>query len=254
MEISLIIPTFVAGLLTFLAPCTLPLVPGFLAFISGVSPAELEKGDVFDTAHRRVLLNGVLYVLGFSVVFILLGSLFGLGASFLIEYQILMQRLGGIIVILFGLYMLGVLNMQLFTFLDTEKKIHASHLIHPGKPFSSFLFGSTFALGWSPCIGPILGSVLLLASTSATVVQGAFLLAIFSFGLGLPFIIMAATIGHAMKALKQLQTYLGVISKIAGVFLLILGMMLLTDTLYVWNGLFDGLFTTVGYENFIDFL
>src|SRR3989344_7045516 len=177
MDFSLIIPAFIAGILTFLAPCTLPLVPGYLGFISGVSANDLRDPTKAKVARRKIFLNGVLYVIGFSLIFIILGSLFGLGGAALIKYRLWLSRIGGIFVIFFGLFMTGVLKLPL---LNIEKHFGNIKALKPGNPASSLIFGAAFALGWTPCIGPILGSILTLAAASATVGQGAFLLAVFS--------------------------------------------------------------------------
>ncbi len=194
MHVGLVIAAFVAGLFTFLAPCTLPLVPAYLAFISGVSLKDLADDNKARAARRKILANSLLYVLGFSVVFIFFGILFGVGGESLRQYRPMLQRIGGILVIFFGLYMMKVFRLPGFQFLDSERRFPAARIIKPGNPLSSFLFGSVFALGWTPCIGPILGSILTLAAASATVVQGGLLLAVFSLGLGVPFIAIAAGI------------------------------------------------------------
>src|SRR3989344_66943 len=131
MDFSLIIPAFIAGILTFLAPCTLPLVPGYLGFISGVSAQDLQDPLKLKSARKKIFLNGLLFVIGFSFIFILLGSLFGLGGSVLVQYRILFLRIGGIFVILFGLFMIGVLRLP---FLNVEKNIRAIMALKPGNP------------------------------------------------------------------------------------------------------------------------
>ena len=203
---TLIIPTFIAGLITFLAPCTLPLVPGYLGFISGVSLKDLRDPEKAKKARLKIFINGLLYVIGFSAVFIVLGSLFGLGGQALAKYRVLFAQIGGVFVIFFGLFMLGVLHkVPGLGFLSGEKQFKAARHLQPGNPVSSLIFGATFAFGWTPCVGPILGSVLLLASASATVGQGAFLLFVFSLGLAVPFLLIALGVG---RATKYIQAYL----------------------------------------------
>ncbi len=222
MDLPFIISAFVAGLLTFLAPCTLPLVPAYLGFISGVSPEEAQKKDV----RKKIFLNGIFFVLGFSVIFIAFGALAGLVGQALVPYRIWLTRIGGVLVIGFGLFMLGVLNVP---FLHQEKRMKMPSYLQVGKPTSSFTVGSTFALGWTPCVGPILGSILLLASTSTTVVQGTLLLAIFSTGLAVPFLLVAAAFGSAAAYIKKFSKILKYISVVGGVFLILLGILLLTN-------------------------
>lgn len=252
---TLIIPSFIAGFLTFVAPCTLPLVPGYLGFISGVSLEDLKDPQKSKKARLRIFLNGLFYVIGFSIIFILLGSLFGLAGSILAKYRILLSRVGGVFVIFFGLYMiLGVFKLPIFNFLSREKQFRVGRFIKPGTPSSSLIFGSAFAFGWTPCVGPILGSVLLLASASATVLQGAFLLAVFSMGLAIPFLLIALGIGSAAKYLNKISRYLGFVSVIGGVFLIFLGVLLVTNQFALWLAYAFQLFNFIDYEILLDYL
>lgn len=251
MDFSLIIPAFIAGILTFLAPCTLPLVPGYLGFISGVSTNDLQDPTKAKIARRKIFLNGVLYVIGFSLIFIALGSLFGLGGAALVKYRLWFSRIGGIFVIFFGLFMIGILKLP---FLNVEKHIVSVKALKPGNPTSSLIFGAAFAFGWTPCVGPILGSILTLAASSATIGQGAFLLAVFSLGLAVPFLIIAASIGSASAYLAKINKYLNVISVIGGVFLVFLGVLLLTNKLGVWIAYFYQWFDFINYESLLDYL
>lgn len=251
MEFSLIIPAFIAGILTFLAPCTLPLVPGYLGFISGVSANDLQDQNKHKTTRRKIFLNGVFYVIGFSLVFIILGSIFGLGGAALIKHRLWLSRIGGIFVIFFGLFMTGILKLP---FLNFEKHVSGVRAIKPGNPVSSLIFGATFAFGWTPCVGPILGSILALAASSATIGQGAFLLAIFSLGLAVPFLIIAASIGSASAYIVKLSRYLPAISFIGGIFLIFLGTLLLTNNLGIWVAYFYSIFNFINYDSLLDYL
>lgn len=244
-ETSLIIPAFIAGILTFLAPCTLPLVPGYLGFISGVSLEDLKDPGKARVARLKIFYNGLLYVIGFSLVFIVLGSLFGLGGAALVKYRIWLSRIGGLFVIFFGLYMLGILKLPTF---------RLAPQITPGRPFSSFLFGATFAFGWTPCVGPILGSVLLLASTQATVGTGAFLLFVFSLGLAIPFLLIALGIGKAAGYLGKLARTLRIVEIIGGLFLIFLGALLVTDKFALWLGYAYRIFDFIDYDKLLDYL
>jgi len=259
MEIApLIIPSFIAGILTFLAPCTLPLVPGYLAFISGVSAKDLAIPERAAGARKRIFINGVMYVIGFSVVFILLGSLFGLAGSFLAQYRIWLSRIGGIFVIFFGLYLMHAFSWpgfkKVFGFINKEHRFNLINKLTPGRPSSSFIFGATFAFGWTPCIGPILGTILFLASSSGTVFGGSFLLLVFSAGLAIPFLAIALGLGHATKYIKKISKYLNIISIIGGAFLVYLGYLLLTDNLIVFIGKFYQYFSFINYESILDYL
>ena len=239
---AFIIPAFIAGILTFLAPCTLPLVPAYLSFISGNSKTRL-----------KIFLNGVFYMLGFSAVFIVLGSLFGLGGAALLEYRFLLTRVGGIFVILFGIFLLAP-TLPIFHFLLPERQIAGLNKLKPGSPLSSFIFGSTFAFGWSPCIGPILGTVLTLAASSATVGKGALLLSVFSLGLALPFLATALAVGFATTQFAKFSKYLSVVSVVGGIFLILLGIMMLFDAFELWTSFFYRFFNFINYDALLDYL
>lgn len=251
MDLSLIIPAFFAGVITFLAPCTLPLVPGYLGFISGVSSPDLQDPEKAKKAKGKIFLNGIFYVVGFSAVFILLGSLLGLGGQALGQYRIWLSRIGGVFVIIFGLYMLGVLRLS---FLSTGRNFSASKMVRPGNPLSSFVFGAAFAFGWTPCVGPVLGTILTLAASSATLGQGAFLLGVFSFGLAVPFLLIALSIERASRRLTKIYKYLKTISIVGGIFLIFLGILLLTDMFSLWLTYAYKLFDFIYYESLLDYL
>ena len=259
MDFSLIIPSFIAGILTFLAPCTLPLVPGYLGFISGVSAKELGGGSPTRTARKKIFVNGILYVIGFTAVFMFLGTIFGLIGTALIDFRIWLTRIGGIFVIFFGLYLMHVFNLPIFqsSILNSSRTGGLRRLLNqltPGKPSSSFLFGASFALGWTPCVGPVLGTVLILASTSGTIGTGAFLLFIFSLGLALPFLLVALLYGHAAERIQKISKYLAVVEFVGGAFLLFIGILLLTDRLGLWVSFFYNLLRGINYERLLDYL
>jgi cytochrome c-type biogenesis protein len=228
MDFSLVIPSFIAGIITFLAPCTLPLVPGYLAFISGSSLEDLNDPAKATAVKRKIFLNGIFFVLGFSALFIAFGAALGLIGSGFVVYRIWLTRIGGVLVILFGLFMVGILKLPA---LNHEKSFKLPSFLTIGKKSSSFLMGSAFAVGWSPCVGPILGAILVLASTTATVGQGAFLLAVFSAGLAIPFLLVALGIGHASQRINTISKYLKWVSIIGGIFLIALGILLVTNNM-----------------------
>jgi len=248
---ALIIPALIAGVLTFLAPCTLPMVPGYLGFISGVSLSDLNDPARVAAARFRVFLNGLFFVVGFSLVFIIFGSFAGFAGAALVPYRLWLGRVGGIFIIIFGLFMLRVVPLP---FLAKETRMKTPLLFQRGRPLNAFLLGAAFGFGWTPCIGPILASILLLASTTSTVMQGAFLLTVFSLGLALPFLLIAVGIGHASTAIKKITPLLNVISVIGGIFLILLGVTLLTDKFSFWLSYAYSLFDFIQYGRLLDYL
>jgi len=203
----------------FLAPCTLPIVPGYLGFIGGGATAT----------RGKIVRNAVAFVLGFSIVFILLG-LFAVSIGHLLGvWRLYVPQVAGAIIILFGLTMLGLR----IPYISGERHMRLPSFLTVGRVESSLLIGAVFALGWSPCIGPILGTVLLTASVSATAGQGALLLAIFSLGMGLPFLLCAVLLDQAEPAFARLGRISSSLSKLAALFLILVGLLMLTNTMGV---------------------
>ena len=230
---ELVIPSFVAGVLTFLAPCTLPLVPGFVSYLGGSGGGR-----------RGKLINTLWYVLGFTLVFVLLGMVFGTVGGYVNQYRQVLTKVGGVIIILFGLTMMGVR-------LPVMEREWAAFAGLRRANASAFLLGIIFALGWSPCVGPILGTVLLLAANTATAATGAGLLFVYSLGLALPFMVMAAVVGHGVKIAGH---WLAVLEKVGGVLLVAMGVMILTGSSVVWAaGVYKNL-NILRYENLLNYL
>ena len=252
MDTSLIGPVFLAGLLTFLAPCTLPLVPGYLGFISGVTIGDIKKGSLAAPLRKKILINAILYVIGFGAVFVLLGTAFGAGGAIFGEYRLILSRIGGVLIILFGLFMLDLPFFRSWQFLQRDTRFHTA--LKPGKPMSSFFFGATFAFGWRPCVGPILGTVLVLAANGTTALQGAFLLSIFSLGLAVPFLLIALGIGHALTYIQKMTKYLRVVSIIGGLFLMFLGVLLIFNQIGVWTATFYEFFDVFQYPTLLRYM
>lgn len=260
MHFELIIPAFIAGFLTFLAPCTLPLVPGYLAFISGVSSKELKDPESLKHVRKKIFINALLYVIGFSIVVILMGTVFSLGGALLSDFRNILTKIAGLFVIIFGLILMGIFrmkffrNIKLFQGASAGNKLPIFKNLTPGKPTSSFLFGFSFALGWTPCIGPILGSILLIASTSGTVLSGALLLAVFSLGLAIPFLAIALGIGSASKIINKITKHLNKIEFIGGIFIIFLGVLMLTGKFAIWTSYFYTLFEFINYDALLLYL
>lgn len=223
--LALIVSSFIAGIFTFFAPCTLPLVPAFLGVISGVGQEQLTDASKIQGFRKRIFVNALFYVLGFSLIFILFGVAFSFLGQVLI-FRLWLQRIGGVFIILFGLVLLGWLRLP---FLGGEHQIRVPGMFEKSGKANSFGIGALFALGWSPCIGPLLGSILLLASGSGTVLQGTLLLVLFSIGLGIPFLLTALLIGRAFSAFGRWQKGLKIINGVGGAFLIALGVLLVSD-------------------------
>jgi len=241
IEISLAftISAFIAGVLMFLAPCTLPLVPAYLSFISGVKREELNSEELKTKTRNKILLNGLFFVLGFTFIFILFGILAGAIGSQIGQFRGLLSQIGGVFIIIFGLMMLNVIK---FIPLQKEYKLALPRIIKPGNPVSSFLIGNIFALGWTPCVGPVLATVILLATDSGTLVSGGFMLGIFSLGLALPFMLTAFLYSKAETKISKYSYLSKSVNIIGGVFLIIIGWLLLTENF--------GLTVVYGYKLF----
>jgi cytochrome c-type biogenesis protein len=251
MDGVLIIAAFIAGMLTFLAPCTFPLVPGYLGFISGVSVQELQDPKRTKFAQRKIFLNGFFFVFGFSLVFVVLGTAAGFLSQLLSPYRAMLGRVGGALIILLGLSMLDASTIP---FLSKEVHVRLPSFLRKGKWASSCLLGASFGFGWTPCVGPILGSILTLAAVSATAPTGAFLLLVFSLGLAIPFLFVAACASMAMTWMSRVGTYLKVISIASGILLVFLGVLFLFGKTSVLVALFYRLFRFINYTNLLNYL
>ncbi len=220
---------FSAGLFSFLSPCVLPLFPSYLSFITGMSVTDL-SGDISPAARRRVLLHAVTFVAGFSMVFIALGATFSAAGQFLLEHREWIRRLGGALIVLFGLYIAGVFRLGLFG-RTAQFQLRAKPAGYAG----SLLVGITFAIGWTPCVGPILGAILSLAGTAETVQRGVGLLIAYSAGLGLPFLLSALALGSFLRFFKRYRPFIPVVERAAGVLLVVVGVLVFTNYYTVLN-------------------
>ena len=212
---------FGAGLISFLSPCVLPLIPGYIAYISGSSLNELlEKKDVN-------LLPIILFTFGFSIVFIIFGASATFLGKFLLSNSFPLRIIAGVTIIFFSLHLIGIINIK---FLNYEKKIYADR---NNTVFSSIIIGMAFAFGWTPCIGPILGSILILASTTENIGKGIFLLSSYSLGLAIPFILSGYLIQKFILLSKNIKKKMNVITKVGGILLFLTGILILTNQLQV---------------------
>lgn len=223
---------FTAGLLSFLSPCVLPLVPSYATFLTGMSLDELTRGEAV-RSRRAVLTHGVLFVLGFSLVFLALGASATFLGSFLRYYGTWVGRAGGLLLVVFGLYLLGLLRLP---GAGREWRIHLSD--KPVGYLGSALVGVAFGAGWTPCIGPVLGGILTLAATRASMAEGVGLLAVYSLGLAIPFLLATVLLGHFLQGFARIRHWLPWISRVSGALLLLVGVLLLTGYFTVLSGIF----------------
>lgn len=215
---------FIGGLISFFSPCVVVLVPAFLSNLAGVSLSDVEKHE---TVYRRtVLLNTILFIFGFTAVFVALGAFFGAISSVLPISQILLQRVGGILIVAFGLFTLGLLRIP---FLERERRFNVTGFHTSVKGVRSVVAGAAFGIAWTPCVSFILAGILTLAATTGGATQAAFLLLIYSAGLMLPFLVVGLFAGRAAKFLRHHSNFVRYTNYVAGTVLIVLGIMIFTD-------------------------
>jgi cytochrome c-type biogenesis protein len=233
---------FLAGLFSFVSPCVLPIVPGYLSFISGVNVAQWKGGGAPGELVRRVLLASLAFVLGFSTVFIALGAAATLVGAMLLQHKRTLGMIGGVVIVVLGLHTMGVFKIQ---WLLGEKRAQLAS--RPLGPLGAYVVGLAFAFGWTPCIGPILGAILLYASQQETVGQGVVLLTAYSAGLGIPFLLSALAINWFFKASGGLRRFMHAVEVVSGALLVGVGLLLVTDRLTLiaqwFSRIFPGLAT-----------
>lgn len=217
---------FTAGVLSFVSPCVLPLIPSYLTYITGLSFNQLDEAHPGGKVRLTVLLHTLCFILGFSAVFILLGAIAGIASSqiqvFLREGLDWVAKIGGLLILLFGIHMTGLFS---FRALLGEKRVHLHK--RPAGFFGTFIIGVAFAAGWTPCIGPILASILMVAATSGQVGEGTILLTFYSMGLGIPFLLSGLLFHKFLGAFKRLRNHLRKIEIGTGVMLIAVGLMLI---------------------------
>jgi cytochrome c-type biogenesis protein len=219
---------FAAGVLSFISPCVLPLIPGYLSYISGLTLDEMqgtgEGAITLGAARRRVLVASIFFILGFSFVFICFGAAASVLGQYMLERQRLLAKIAAVIVIVFGLHTMGVLRIG---WLYSEKRVQVEK--KPTSLFGAFFVGLAFAFGWTPCIGPILAGILAIAGTQATVGQGVRLLAVYSAGLGLPFLLTALAINQFFTVFKKIRKHYHLIEIVSGLLLVLIGVLIFTN-------------------------
>ncbi len=210
----------VAGMISFLSPCVLPIVPPYLAYMAGSSMEELEQGK-----NRKAILTALFFVMGLSTVFMILGIIFsGVGRG-LAEYKSAMTIGGGLIIMVFGLHFLGIFRIG---FLYREARIDTGD--RGGSMFGAYVLGLAFAFGWSPCLGPILGSILGMVGLEGQVIKGIWMMLAYAIGLGVPFILAAVFIRRALGMMERFKRHMEVVERISGLLLWTIGLMLLTGS------------------------
>lgn len=221
-----IFAAFAAGVVSFLSPCVLPLVPPYLCFLAGSSLEELTDEAADTVVRRRVIVASIAFILGFSTVFVALGASASVIGQLLNEHRLLFGKIAGAIIIIMGLHFLGVFKLS---FLNADTRYQ--HSDRPRGIFGAYAIGLAFALGWTPCIGPILAAILTVAASEDSVGKGAFMLAVYSAGLGMPFLAAAFGINSFMSFMKRFRRHLGTVEKVMGGLLVITGVMFITGTM-----------------------
>lgn len=221
-----IFAAFAAGVVSFLSPCVLPLVPPYLCFLAGSSLEELTDEAADFVVRRRVIIASIAFIFGFSTVFVALGASASAIGQILNEHKLLFGKIAGVIIIIMGLHFLGVFK---FSFLHADTRYH--HDDRPRGIIGAYTIGLAFALGWTPCIGPILAAILAVAASEDSVAKGAFLLAVYSAGLGMPFLAAAFGINSFMSFAKRFRRHLTTVEKVMGGLLVLTGVMFITGAM-----------------------
>lgn len=223
-----LLAAFGAGLLSFVSPCVLPLVPSYVSYITGLSIDQLKDPSGRHQIRQTIICHSLLFIGGFSIVFIGFGLSASLFGQWLFHYQDYLRKIGGGLIILFGLYRLRVFN---FGLLSRETRLHFQ--TRPVGYLGSFFVGVTFAVGWTPCVGPILTAILFYASTTGTSVDGLALLVFYSLGLGFPLLVTALWLDRFLAHFQQIRTYIKPLSIISGVFLVVAGGLLYSNSFFL---------------------
>jgi cytochrome c-type biogenesis protein len=222
-EVTLL-ASFAAGFLSFISPCVLPLIPGYISFISGLTLEEMQGTAAAPASRRHVIAASVAFVLGFSAVFVALGATATAVGRFLSEQAAVLEKIAGTLLVVLGLHMMGVFRIRL---LESDKRIHTQQ--KPAGPLGAFLVGTAFAFAWTPCIGPILGGILAMASTRDSVGEGMQMLASYSLGLGVPFLLTAIAINQFFAVAARIRRHYRTIEVVSGLLLIAVGLLIFFD-------------------------
>jgi len=218
---------FLAGIVSFLSPCVLPLVPGYISYITGVSLEDLRERKT----SAGIIIKALSFVIGFSLVFVLLGASATWIGQFLLEKLSIMMKIAGVIVVVFGLHLIGVFRIG---FLYREKRIQSAG--KPTSPLGAFVVGLAFAFGWTPCIGPVLAGIIAYAGTRETVNEGIKLLSFYSLGIGIPFFLTAVAVDRFFTMFNRVKKHFRTIELIGGILLVLMGILIFTKNLTLISG------------------
>jgi cytochrome c-type biogenesis protein len=234
---------FSAGFLSFVSPCVLPLVPSYVSYITGLSLDELTSPEGKERARAVAMKNSLMFILGFSTIFIFFGASATFMGRFFLSNQAIIRQIGGVLIIFFGLYIMGLIKPAL---LMRDARFHFQN--KPAGYIGSYLVGIAFGAGWTPCVGPILGSILLYASTTGSVLIGVQLLAVYSIGLGLPLFLSSLGVQTFLVYFKKTSRHLRFVSSASGVFLVVVGLLIFTNSLTRLTSFFSeiGIGWTIG--------
>ncbi len=228
---------FFGGILSFVSPCVLPLVPSYISFVTGISFEEL-TGDNTSQLRKVILLNSVMFILGFSTVFVvILGSSAQLFGSLFMEYQDIIRKIGGLVIVILGIHIIGIIN---FKILQRDKRLHFFRE-KPTGLLGSFLVGVGFAAGWTPCIGPILSAIFAVAATSGKSWSGMMLFIAYSAGLAIPFMLTSIGINTFLKHFNRFKKHMRIVSVVTGVFLIVTGLLIFSNSLGIISGFLNSL-------------
>lgn len=234
---------FLGGVLSFVSPCVLPLVPSYISFVTGISFEELTSEEGSRKIKSIILLNSMMFILGFSTVFVvILGSSAQLFGTLFLEYQDVIRKVGGAVIVLLGVHIIGLINIPI---LQMDKRLH----FFRDKPtgfFGSFLVGMGFAAGWTPCIGPILSMIFTVAATSESQYAGTVLFIAYSLGLAIPFMLTSLGINSFLKHFQRLKHHMRMVSLVTGILLIVTGALIFFNSFAIISGYFNILLPAIG--------
>lgn len=234
---------FMGGFLSFISPCVLPLVPSYISFVTGISFEELSREEGTKDLKRIILFNSLIFVLGFSTFFVvILGASAQLFGQIFVEYQDIIRKIGGLVIILLGIHIIGIVNIGL---LQRDKRFHFFRE-KPTGLLGSFLVGMGFAAGWTPCIGPILSMIFAMAMTSESSWAGVLLFVSYSMGLAIPFMLTSLGINTFLRYFQRLRQHMRAISIVTGVLLILTGILIFSNSFSIISGYFNTILPSVG--------